>query len=143
MKIGQKLSQMRPAYFFLLIKTLPTFWAERMFTLIMLIWEFWNSRFPDAAAGAAAAGGRTLRSQLDPSPKHPGMKYFREETLAVDFWGTGNLGTWKSGNLESQKSQKYKFSKSISVLPKMSARSERLWVSRKKNTLILFQAISG
>ena len=35
----------------------------------------------------------------------------------------GNLGTWKSRNLESNKSQKLKFSKSKSMSPKMSARS--------------------
>ena len=39
--------------------------------------------FPDAAAGAAA--GRTLKSRSRPLPTHPGMKYFRKETLAVDF----------------------------------------------------------
>ena len=37
-----------------------------------------NPGFPDAA------GGRTLKSRSRPLPTHPGMKYFREETLAVD-----------------------------------------------------------
>ena len=36
--------------------------------------------FPDAAAGA----GRILKSRSRPLPTHPGMKYFRKETLAVD-----------------------------------------------------------
>ena len=36
---------------------------------------------PDAGAGAA---GRILKSRSRPLPTHPGMKYFREETLAVD-----------------------------------------------------------
>ena len=43
---------------------------------------------PDAAgAGAADAGaaGRILKSRSRPLPTHPGMKYFRKETLAVDF----------------------------------------------------------
>ena len=35
---------------------------------------------PDAAAGA----GRILKSRSRPLPTHPGMKYFRKETLAVD-----------------------------------------------------------
>ena len=43
---------------------------------------------PDAAAaGAAGAGaaGRILKSRSRPLPTHPGMKYFRKETLAVDL----------------------------------------------------------
>ena len=78
--------------FFLLIQTLPIFWAERIWILIIFILlmrgipNFWISRspdlqihrfpgpqisrFPDAAAGASAAG-RTLRSQPDPSPNAP------------------------------------------------------------------------
>ena len=36
-----------------------------------------NPRFPDTA-------GRTLKSRSRPLPTHPGMKYFRKETLAVD-----------------------------------------------------------
>ena len=85
--------------FFLLIQTLPTFRAERIWILrtfsFLIFWtpHFWISRspdlqiprfpgpqiskfpdfqvprFPDAAGGAAA--GRTLRSQLDPSPNAP------------------------------------------------------------------------
>ena len=45
-----------------------------------------NPGFPDAAAGAAAAGAarRILKSRSRPLPTHPGMKYFRGETLAVD-----------------------------------------------------------
>ena len=44
--------------------------------------------FPDAAAGAgaaAASAGRILKSRSRPLPTHPGMKYFRKETLAVDM----------------------------------------------------------
>ena len=73
---------------FLLIQTLPTFWAEWIlilrFSIFSIFWipHFWISRFPDIS----------------------------------------NLGTWKSRNLESKKWKK-KFSKSKSVLPKMSARS--------------------
>ena len=57
--------------------------------------DFWaiprgpNPGFPDAAAGGAAgagagAAGRILKSRSRPFPTHPGMKYFRKETLAVD-----------------------------------------------------------
>ena len=47
--------------------------------------------FPDAAAGGAAgagaagAAGRILKSRSRPLPTHPGMKYFRKETVAVDM----------------------------------------------------------
>ena len=44
-----------------------------------------NPGFPDAAASAGAGAGRILKSRSRPLPTHPGMKYFREETLAVDF----------------------------------------------------------
>ena len=40
------------------------------------------------AAGAGAAGaaaGRILKPRSRPLPTHPGMKYFREETLALDL----------------------------------------------------------
>ena len=86
--------------FFRRTQTLPTFWAERIWILRILVWgffwtpHFWISRspdlqmprfpgpqiskfpdfqvprFPDAAGGAAAAG-RILRSQPDPSPNAP------------------------------------------------------------------------
>ena len=51
--------------------------------------------------------------KLGPSPAQPGPSLAQARCL----------GTWKSGNLESKKFQKSKFSKSKSVLPKMSARS--------------------
>ena len=77
--------------FFLLIQTLPTFWAERILILrIFIFWIFLDLKFPDfwvpdfqisslgpglgpdAAAGAGAgAAGRILRSQPDPSPNAP------------------------------------------------------------------------
>ena len=38
-----------------------------------------------AGAGASAGGGRILKSRSRPLPTHPGMKYFRKETLAVDI----------------------------------------------------------
>ena len=38
-----------------------------------------NPGFPDAAGA-----GRILKPRSRPLPTHPGMKYFREETLAVD-----------------------------------------------------------
>ena len=63
-------------------------------------------RFPDAAAGAAT--GRTLKSRSRPLPTHPGMKYFRKETLAVDkflgsiIWAPGNLGVWNPENSTSK-----------------------------------------
>ena len=89
----KKWAQMAPngarRIFFLLIQTLPTFWAERILILrIFIFWiflelkfpDFWVPDFqisslgpglgPDAAAGAGAAG-RILRSQPDPSPNAP------------------------------------------------------------------------
>ena len=47
-------------------------------------------RFPDAARAGGAAG-RILKSRSRPLPTHPGMKYFREETLAVDLLTTAAL----------------------------------------------------
>ena len=38
-----------------------------------------------AGGGGAGAGGRILKSRSRPLPTHPGIKYFREETLAVDI----------------------------------------------------------
>ena len=87
--------------FFLLIQTLPTFWAERIsfliffFELFFWIPNFWSSRspnlknsgfpgpqiskvpdfqvprFPDAAGAGAAGPGQILGSQPDPSPNAP------------------------------------------------------------------------
>ena len=46
--------------------------------------------FPDAFGGAGAGGaGRILKSRSRPLSTHPGMKYFRKETLAV-----GNPVPW-------------------------------------------------
>ena len=53
-------------------------WARRGPTHLGPAWAH-----PDAAAGAAA--GRILKSRSRPLPTHPGMKYFRKETLAVDI----------------------------------------------------------
>ena len=74
--LWKKWPQMAPnragRIFFLLIQTLPTFWAERIWILRIFIFvdfvdpkfrDFQVPRFPDAAAD-----GRTLRSQPDPSP---------------------------------------------------------------------------
>ena len=94
--------------FFLLIQTLPTFWAERILILrIFIFWIFLDLKFPDfwvpdfqisslgpglgpdAAAGAAAAGaaaGRTLRSQPDPSPNAP-RDQIRRKDPCCDFCG--------------------------------------------------------
>ena len=45
-----------------------------------------NLGFPDAAGAAFAGGaGRILKSRSRALPTHPGMKYFRKETLAVDL----------------------------------------------------------
>ena len=91
--------------FFLLIQTLPTFWAERILILrIFIFWIFLDLKFPDfwvpdfqisslgpglgpdaaaGAAGAAAAGaaGRILRSQPDPSPNAPRDQIRRKQLL--------------------------------------------------------------
>ena len=87
---------------FLLIQTLPTFWATRILILRICIFcfvgggfqisRFHISQFPDfqiptfpdsqviqisSLPNAAGTAGRTLRSQPDPLPTHPlaGIKY--------------------------------------------------------------------
>ena len=96
--------------FFLLIQTLPTFWAERIWILRLFhFFEFLDpkfldfqvprsqnsqiSRFPDLQIpkfpdfqvtrfpDAATACGRTLRSQPDPSPNAPKDQIRRKELL--------------------------------------------------------------
>ena len=47
-----------------------------------------------------------------------------------DFW---KLGTWKSENLESKKYQRWKFSRSEYILPKMLARSGLVGEKKKEN----------
>ena len=71
--------------FSLLIQTLPTFWAERLWILSLVFYlldpkflDFQISRFPDAAGAGA---GRILRSQLDPSPNAPRDQIRRKEPL--------------------------------------------------------------
>ena len=86
--------QIGPGYFFpLLIQTLPTFWAERIWILRIYISLFLSiptfrifrspdlkiSRFPNAAGGVGA--GRTLRSQTDPSPNASRDQIRRKEPL--------------------------------------------------------------
>ena len=61
-----------------------------------------------------------LIERLTQGPIRPTTRPKAQARPEPDF---GNLGTWTSRNLESKKCQKYKFSKSKSVLPKMSARS--------------------
>ena len=100
----KKWAQMAPnrarRIFFLLIQTLPTFWAERILILrIFIFWIFLDLKFPDfwvpdfqisslgpglgpdAAAGAAA---RILRSQPDPSPNAP-RDQIRRKDPCCDF----------------------------------------------------------
>ena len=99
--------------FFLLIQTLPTFWAERIrflrIFIFLIFWtpHFWISRSPDLnnygfpnpqvskfpdlqvprfpdAASAAAGAGRTLRPQPDPSPNAP-RDQIRRKGPCCDF----------------------------------------------------------
>ena len=80
----------------LLIQTLPTFWAERIWIssmyifLIFCVSIFWMSRSPDSKSPdfqvprfPDGAGGQTLRSQPDPSPNAPSLRdqMRREEPL--------------------------------------------------------------
>ena len=62
--------------------------------------------FPDAAAAGGAGGvaGRTLKSRSRPLPTHPGMKYFRKETLL----------TWQ-GAFVTTVSKKHNFGWTISI----------------------------
>ena len=48
--------------------------------------HFLDPKFPDAAASAAAADGRTLRSQLDPSPNAP-RDQIRRKGPCCDVFG--------------------------------------------------------
>ena len=101
-------------FLFLLIQTLSIFSAERMCILrVCIFWMFWTpnfciSRFPDLqiprfpgpqiskfpdfqvlrfpdGAGAGAAG-RTLRSQLDPSPNAPRDQIRRKGPCCDNGW---------------------------------------------------------
>ena len=81
--------------FFLLIRTLPTFWTTQILILIFIIlWIFWDSKFPDFQVprstnlqisrfpDAAACGGQILRSQPDPSPNaHRDQIHHKERLL--------------------------------------------------------------
>ena len=67
--------------------------------------------------GGVAEVPRRCRGRCAGRPKSgPGL-------AQASVWESGNLGTRKSRNLGSKKSKKKKFSKSKSILPKMSARS--------------------
>ena len=78
---------------FLLIQTLPTFWAERIWILICFMFlffldptflDFQVPRSPDFQIPrfpGAAGPGRTLRSQPDPSPDAPKDQIRRKEPL--------------------------------------------------------------
>ena len=60
---------------FLVIRTLSTSWAWRIFTLdffkILRFLDFQTYQIPKFANAGAGGVGRTLRSQLDPSPHTP------------------------------------------------------------------------
>ena len=45
----------------------------------------WAQLGPTHLGPDAAGAGRILKSRSRPLPTHPGMKYFRKETLAVDL----------------------------------------------------------
>ena len=78
--------------------------------------DFFDPKFPDASA--AAADGRTLRSQPDPSPNAPRDQIRRKDPCC---------------------DKKYKFSKLKSMSPKMSVRSGLVG----KKLLAPLGAISG
>ena len=110
-KIGEKIapdcSKWGQEDFFLLIQTLPTFWATRILILrLFMFCIFLDSKFPDFQVprspnfqnprlaprslnfqiprfpdAAGAACGQTLRSQPDPSPNAPRDQIRREEPL--------------------------------------------------------------
>ena len=71
----------------------PPTWARRWPTHVGPAWAH-PLGFPDAAGAGA---GRILKSRSRPLPTHPGMKYFRKETLAVDGIYSGKMAKdWKS-----------------------------------------------
>ena len=98
---------------FLLIQTLPTFWAERIwilrifFSFHFLDPNFWISRSPDLQipkipdfqvprcpdAAACGGAGRTLRSQPDPSPNAPRDQIRRKGPCCDDHGPKGSSRT--------------------------------------------------
>ena len=87
-------------------------------------------RFPDAAACGGAAGGRTLRSQPDPSPNAPRGQIRRKGPCCDlvsrpdDSLEYGNLEIQDSGNLEPNKSK--------------SNTQNDIWLLAKKISYLLF-----
>ena len=72
--------------------------------------------FPDAAGAA----GRTLKSRSRPLPTHPGMKYFREETLAVDelaYPTKPQVSRHKADCLDTNYSAKWKHPYYVTLYP--------------------------
>ena len=82
--------------FLLLIQTLPTFWAERIWILIICIFsepqnsgfpgpqisEFQDSRFPDFQTPPAPPD-QPSDPNLTPLPTHPGIKYVARALAAI------------------------------------------------------------
>ena len=76
--------------FFLLIQTLPTFWAERIwilrFVFLLICWipNFCISRSPDLQTPAPAPD-ELSDPNLTPLPTHPGIKYVARALAATYF----------------------------------------------------------
>ena len=78
--------------FFLLIKTLPAFWADQLFVLMISVFgKFWYSRLPDVQPGG---GFQTVRSALFCS--EVGVRGFTYEPgydKFLHFWADDEKGT--------------------------------------------------
>ena len=127
----RKLPQMAPngagRIFFLLIQTLPTFWAERIWILRIFIFliswtpKFWISRppdlqisgfpgpqisqisrFPDFQTPPPPAPDELSDPNLTPLPTHPGIKYVARALAAIcvipiSFFLCWGDGGWSNG----------------------------------------------
>ena len=95
--VHEKMPEMAPngarRCFSLLIQTLPTFWAERIWILIIFFWTQISgspnsqiSRFPDFQTPPAP--DELSDPNLTPPPTHPGIKYVARALAAINFGGS-------------------------------------------------------
>ena len=70
--------------FFLLIQTLPTFWAERIWILRIFFFIFWTPNFQTPTPLPPPPPPDELSDpNLTPLPTHPGTKYVARSLAAI------------------------------------------------------------
>ena len=127
---------------FLLIWTLPTFWAERILILITFIFGiFLDPKFPDFQVPDFQISRNLAWAGLGP---WAGWQPFPKEHMQfmphlsptarlppgwLEFWKSRNLGIWKSRNMGSKKIQKKIVNIKICVAQNVGS----VQISRKKN----------